>query len=576
MSYRLALVTALLAALVGCDNAANDSDANVATADKNATGTAVDAPETPPMDGSAAPPFLVDTYVRHIRTLSSDEFEGRSPNSAGETKTINYLQDEFKKLGVEPGNGDSFFQDVPLVSMIATPQPLVISKDGEQLRELQVGPDTVLWTKRVTESAELTDSELVFVGYGAVAPEYNWNDYEGIDMTGKTAVILVNDPGYATQDPELFNGNAMTYYGRWTYKFEEAARQGAAGALVIHETAPAAYGWDVVEGSWTGAQHDLVTADRNMGRAAIEGWITNSQADAILQAGGIDYASAKEMALKDDFRPVPLGVTASTSLTNSIRTANSKNVIGMIKGSERPDEVVLYMAHWDHLGQDESLQDDQIYNGAVDNATGTAGLLMIAEAFMKAEKKPERSTVFIAVTAEESGLLGSKHYGENPVFPLNKTIAGINMDALSVAGRAKDVAVVGFGNSELEDYLREAAAAQDRVIVPEPTPEKGYFYRSDHLMLAKQGVPMLYAKSGQDLREGGAAAGKAADDDYRQLRYHRPADEYDPSWFKVDGAMEDLELYYVIGNRIANEEDYVNWYDGNEFKAIRDASLSNQ
>ncbi len=576
MSYRLALVTALLAALVGCDNAANDSDANVATADKNATGTAVDAPETPPMDGSAAPPFLVDTYVRHIRTLSSDEFEGRSPNSAGETKTINYLQGEFKKLGVEPGNGDSFFQDVPLVSMIATPQPLVISKDGEQLRELQVGPDTVLWTKRVTESAELTDSELVFVGYGAVAPEYNWNDYEGIDMTGKTAVILVNDPGYATQDPELFNGNAMTYYGRWTYKFEEAARQGAAGALVIHETAPAAYGWDVVEGSWTGAQHDLVTADRNMGRAAIEGWITNSQADAILQAGGIDYASAKEMALKDDFRPVPLGVTASTSLTNSIRTANSKNVIGMIKGSERPDEVVLYMAHWDHLGQDESLQDDQIYNGAVDNATGTAGLLMIAEAFMKAEKKPERSTVFIAVTAEESGLLGSKHYGENPVFPLNKTIAGINMDALSVAGRAKDVAVVGFGNSELEDYLREAAAAQDRVIVPEPTPEKGYFYRSDHLMLAKQGVPMLYAKSGQDLREGGAAAGKAADDDYRQLRYHRPADEYDPSWFKVDGAMEDLELYYVIGNRIANEEDYVNWYDGNEFKAIRDASLSNQ
>ncbi len=517
--------------------------------------------------------FNAATYIGHIQTLSSDEFGGRSPASPGEVKTINYLKDAFVRLGVQPGNGNSYFQDVPLVTMTATPQPLVLEQDGAALATLAVGPDTVLWTKRVAESVALRDSELVFVGYGVVAPEYGWNDYEGIDMRGKTAVILVNDPGYATQDPALFKGNAMTYYGRWTYKFEEAARQGAAGALVIHETAPAAYGWEVVEGSWTGAQHDLVTADKNAGRAAVEGWISNPQAEAIFSAAGSSYAAAKQQALSEDFAPMPLGITASTSITNTIRVSDSKNVIGIIPGSTRPEEVVLFMAHWDHLGTDSSLDGDQIYNGAIDNATGTAGLLMLAEAFANAPTAPERSVAFIAVTAEESGLLGSKHYGENPVFPLNKTIAGINMDALSVYGRTKDVAVVGFGNSELEDYLRDAAAVQGRVIVPEASPEKGYFYRSDHLNLAKQGVPMLYAKSGQDLRDGGIAAGKAADDDYRKHRYHRPSDEYDASWWKIDGALEDLQLYYAIASKIASEEDYVEWYDGTEFKAAREASL---
>ncbi len=514
-------------------------------------------------------------FRQHIKTLASDEFEGRSPSSAGETKTLAYLESEFKKAGLAPGNGDSYFQGVPLVTMTATAQPLTIKQDGVALQVMQPGPDAVLWSKHVTESVTLNNSEMVFVGYGIVAPEYDWNDYEGIDMNGKTAVILVNDPGFATQDPNLFRGNAMTYYGRWTYKFEEAARQGAAGAIVIHETKPAAYPWTVVEGSWTGPQHDLVAPDKNFSRANIEGWMTFEQATALFNNAGQDYQRAKAAATSRDFTPQALGLTASTSLTNEISIADSKNVLGMLKGSERPDELIVFTAHWDHLGRDPNLDGDQIYNGAVDNATGTAALIVMAEAFAKAKTPPQRSLLFLAVTAEESGLLGSKHYGENPVYPLAKTIAGINIDAMNVTGRTRDVAVVGFGSSEMEDILATHAAKQGRIIVPEPSPEKGYFYRSDHFNLAKKGVPMLYAEGGNDQRSGGREAGNAAAADYVANRYHKPADEYSDDW-DLTGTMEDLALYYSIASDIAASSDMVKWYDGTEFKAIRDASIAAQ
>ncbi|MFK7887678.1 MAG: M28 family metallopeptidase [Gammaproteobacteria bacterium] len=528
---------------------------------------------TPKAMAHAGPTLDEKAFRRHVKALSSDEFEGRSPSSAGEAKTLAYLAEAFQRIGLKPGNGKSFFQDVPLVTMTASAQPIQIKKDGVVLQSMAIGPDAVTWSKHVTEAVALSNSEMVFVGYGIVAPEYDWNDYEGIDMTGKTAVILVNDPGFATQDPELFRGNAMTYYGRWTYKFEEAARQGAAGAIIVHETEPAAYPWAVVEGSWTGPQHDLVAPDKNFSRASIEGWMTFEQAAQVFANGGADYQRAKASATSRDFKPLPLGLTASTSLTNEISIANSKNVLGLLEGSERPDEIVIFTAHWDHLGKDPNLEGDQIYNGAVDNATGTAALIVLADAFLKADTKPKRSLLFLAVTAEESGLLGSKHYGENPVYPLAKTIGGVNIDAMNVYGRTRDVAVVGHGSSQMEDILAAAAAKQGRIIVPEPSPEKGYFYRSDHFNLAKKGVPMLYAEGGNDQRIGGRAAGDAVARDYVSNRYHKPADEYSEDW-DLSGTMEDLALYYSVAEDVANRDGMVEWYDGTEFKAIRQKSLA--
>ncbi len=515
-----------------------------------------------------------DALMKHIEVLSSDKFGGRAPASPGEELTVNYLRDQFRALGAQPGNGSSYFQDVPLVTMTGTPTgPLKILGSNEQSFSLEFGKDMVIWTKRVTEASAIDQSELVFVGYGIVAPEYNWNDYADINVKGKTVVILVNDPGYATQDPDLFNGNAMTYYGRWTYKFEEAAKQGAAGALVIHETAPAAYPWSVVEGSWTGPQHDLVTPDKNMSRAAIEGWITDAQADLLFKASGSSYEQVKKEALDRGTASRSMSLNASVGLTNSISVSDSKNVLAKIEGSERPDEYVLYMGHWDHLGTDPNLEGDKIYNGAVDNATGTAGLMELARAFATLEQAPKRSIMFVAVTAEESGLLGSKHFAENPPVPLNKIVAGINMDALNVYGATRDVAVVGYGASELERYLAAAASKQQRNIGPEPTPEKGFFYRSDHFNLAKKGVPMLYAKGGNDLIDGGTAEGEKRRNNYVANNYHKPSDEINEHW-DITGTAEDLQLYFNVGRQISSESNFPNWYDGNEFKAIRDASLA--
>ena len=518
--------------------------------------------------------FSVDALETSIKLLASDEFEGRGPASKGETLTINYLADELKKAGLAPGAGDSYFQEVPLVSITtSTDAKFEVVHEGQVL-DMQNLEDYILWSKRVSEKEVLESSDLVFVGYGVVAPEYNWNDYAGLDMQGKTAVILVNDPGYGTQNSELFNGNAMTYYGRWTYKYEEAARQGAAGAIIVHEESAAGYPWAVVSGSWSGPQFDLVAADKNMSRVAIEGWMQKAKAEELIAAAGLSFTELKKSALSNAFKPIPLGLKVNATINNTLKQSVSNNVVGILPGSKYPDEYVIYMAHWDHLGIDSELHastGDGIYNGAVDNASGTAAILEIAKAFASTEQKPERSIVALFVTAEEQGLLGSKHYATNPIYPLAQTAAGFNMDGLNMIGRTSDISVVGYGNSELEDYLKVAADKQNRVLKPGSSPEKGFFYRSDHFSFAKVGVPVLYAEGGSAYIGKEEGYGEALAKDYISNRYHKVADEFESNW-DYSGAIEDMEMLYEIGKTIANERSFPNWYEGNEFRSIRDES----
>ena len=508
------------------------------------------------------------------RTLSSDEFEGRMPGTVGEEKTVALLIDRFQKAGLQPGNNGSWTQDVPLVEI--TGSGFSELRVGGPAADLRFTPSTdyVAVTYREAESIAIQDSELVFVGYGIVAPERGWNDYAGVDMRGKTAVILVNDPDYETEGLEgRFNGRAMTYYGRWTYKYEEAARQGAAAALIVHDTFPAAYGWNVVESSWTGPQAYAQTDNRNMDETMANGWIQKGVADAILTAAGKDFASLSAAAKTQGFKPVPLGLTASLSFQNEIKKYESQNVIAMLPGSERPDEVVIHTAHWDHLGRctpDET--GDDICNGAVDNATGTAALVALGEAHAKAGAT-DRSLVFLAVTAEEQGLLGSKFYASNPVFPLSQTVGGVNMDAFQMAGPANDVTVVGGGKSELDAFLDAGLAQLDRRATPEATPEKGYYYRSDHFEFAKLGVPMLYVDGGEDLVDGGVEAGAAVAADYTENRYHGPNDEFREDW-DWSGVMNDVQLFYLVGRMLAESDSWPNWVPGDEFRAIRDKSCN--
>jgi Zn-dependent M28 family amino/carboxypeptidase len=431
----------------------------------------------------------------------------------------------------------------------------------------------VIWTKRVAPEVTLADSPLVFVGHGVVAPEAGWNDYAGVDMRGKTAVILINDPGFATGDEKLFRGRAMTYYGRWTYKFEEAARQGAAAAIIIHDDEPAAYPWDTVQNSWMGPQLDTASPDGNAGRIAIEGWVTRAAGDALLQANGLSYADLVKAASRPGFKPIELRQRASGSLRNAIRRASSSNVLAMIPGSKRPDEVVVYMAHWDHLGRSLGRSGDNIFNGALDNASGTAGLLAIAKAFAESPRRPERSVVFLGLTLEESGLLGSAYYASNPVFPLRKTVAALNMDAMSWGGPTRDVSVIGFGASELEEYLAVAAKTQDRVLRMEPTPEKGFFYRSDHFNFAKVGVPALYFKMGVEDREKGVEWARARQAEYTLRDYHKPSDEWRPGT-DLRGSLEDLALLHAVGARLAREKRFPNWYPSSEFRSARDRTFA--
>ncbi len=514
-----------------------------------------------------------DDLSMWIQKLASDEFEGRGPSSPGEEKTVVYLREQFEKMGLEPGHAEGFFQNVPLVDITVEGTPtLQIQASRRNKLELAFGEQTVLWTKRVVESSELAASEMVFVGYGVVAPEYDWNDYEGVDVTGKTVVILVNDPGYTTEDDSLFNGRTMTYYGRWTYKYEEAARQGAAGALIVHETGPAGYGWDTVRNSWTGPQFDLVSDDNNMSRVAVEGWLSLDSARSVFSLAGQDLDELSASARSGEFKAQSLGLKASVNLTNKITRSESRNVVAQVPGSDKADEYVIYMAHWDHFGRDSSLEGDQIYNGALDNATGTAGLLAIAKAYASLEQRPSRSILFLAVTAEEFGLHGSAYYGTHPIVPTNKTVGAINMDGLNMLGPMKDITVVGLGNSDLDDYLRQVATEAGRTLRPDPEPEKGFYYRSDHFSLAKVGVPSLYTDSGIDSVEHGEDWSRKQRDDYTKNRYHRTSDEWDPKW-EMSGAVDDLRILYEVGHRIASSSDFPNWKEGTEFKAIRDKDL---
>lgn len=528
---------------------------------------------------SAAPPdgkvarFSANRVAADVQRLASDEFQGRAPGTEGEKRVLDFLVGQFEDAGLQPANQGSFLQAVPLVSLTANPDMTLAIEGPEFSARYAVGSQTMLSTKRVQREISLDNSEMVFVGYGIVAPEYAWDDYAAVDVRGKTVVILVNDPGFATAEPELFRGNTMTYYGRWTYKYEEAARQGAAAALIIHETDAAGYGWNVVATGWSGEQFDLVRANGNRSAVAVEGWLSGAAAAEILAAAGLDLESARQMALAEDFEAVALGLTASTRFSNEIKYLDSSNVAGLIEGSKRPDEIIIYMAHWDHLGIKPNLEGDRIFNGAVDNATGTAAIIELARAFAALEPAPERSILFLAVTGEESGLLGSAWYAEHPLFPLNQTVAALNFDSLIIDGATRDITVFGLGSSELEEYLERAATKQGRVPVNEPTPEKGYFFRSDHFNLAKAGVPVLYAEAGVDNLQHGREWGVARMQDYRRDRYHQPADEYNADW-DWGGVLQDLELYFEIGRELAAESTFPNWYENSEFRARRDESRS--
>jgi Zn-dependent M28 family amino/carboxypeptidase len=529
-------------------------------------------------DASALPevrvPELSETTMKDItKELSSDAYEGRAPGSAGEEKTVALLIEKYKAAGLEPGNGTSWTQDVPLVEITAkNPSPLSFTgKDGKAM-SFTYGSDYVIGSYRETPKTEIKDSDVVFVGYGINAPEKGWNDYAGLDVKGKTVLILVNDPDFGTEGLDgPFGGKAMTYYGRWTYKYEEAARQGAAAALIIHDEAPAAYGWSVVNSSWTGPQFLAQSKDGGASQTQGNGWVQKEVARQLFTAAGQDMDKAMAAAKVKGFKAMDLDLKSSVSFDNQMSKKMSKNVIGVLKGAKRPDEHVLYTAHWDHLGRCTPAPDgDDICNGAIDNATGTAALVALAEAFKK-EGAPDRSVVFLAVTAEESGLLGSKYYAENPIYPLSKTAGGVNMDAFSMTGPAKNLTVVGMGKSELDLYLNAAAKAEGRTPEREPTPEKGFYYRSDHFSFAKLGVPMVYFEGGEDLVTGGREAGAKAAEDYTKNAYHGPKDEFNDNW-DWGGVMADLKLYYRVGRMLAMTDAWPNWVEGDEFRALRDKS----
>lgn len=519
-------------------------------------------------------PALSEATMKEVtKELSLDSYEGRAPGSAGEEKTVAYLIEKFKAAGLEPGNKGSWTQDVPLVEITAkNVSALSVADKAGKAMSFAYGSEYVIGSYRETLQTKVDMSDMVFVGHGIVAPEKGWNDYAGVDVKGKTVVVMVNDPDFDSDGLDgPFNGKAMTYYGRWTYKYEEAARQGAAAVLIIHDDAPAAYGWNVVNSSWTGTQFLAQSKDAGASQTAANGWIQKSVAKEIFEAANLDLEKQMTAAKQKGFKAVPLGLSASMNFDNEIARKASKNVIGILKGAKRPEEYVLYTAHWDHLGRCTAAPDgDDICNGAVDNATGTAALVTLADAHKKAGAS-DRSIVFLAVTAEESGLLGSKYYAENPVFPLKQTVGGVNMDAFSMAGPAKNLTVIGKGKSQLDDYLSAAALAEGRTPEMEPTPEKGFYYRSDHFSFAKLGVPMIYFEGGDDLIAGGKKAATAAAEDYEKNRYHAPGDEYDEKW-DWSGVMADLKLYYRVGRMLAMTEAWPNWNEGDEFRAIRDKS----
>ena len=534
----------------------------------------------PSMPEAAPQSFSADALMKHIRTLSSDEFEGRGPGSKGEQLTIRYLEDQFRAMGLEPGNpSGSYLQDVPLVGI--TPDlgmKLTLSRHGRAL-EPKFQADFVAWTKRVQDSAAM-DADMIFVGYGVQAPEFQWDDFKGTDVKGKVIVVLINDPPVpdpnnpVALDEKVFGGKAMTYYGRWTYKFEKAAELGAAGCFIVHETDGAGYPWDVVKNSWSGEQFDLSTPDKNMGRAAIEGWMTIGLTEALFKLAGKDFQTLKKAAVERDFKPVPLGVRAKLAIQNKLRTVASHNVLARLPGSDPQlkDEYVIYTAHWDHFGIGPEVNGDKIYHGAKDNGSGVAALLEIARAFKQLKVPPRRSLLLLAVTGEEQGLLGSRYYAEHPLYPLAKTAAAINMDSLNVLGRTSDIVMIGRGSSTLDEIVEGVAREQGRTAKGDPEPEKGFFYRSDHFSFAKQGVPAFDPHDGVEFIGKPAGWGLQMRQRYTLEDYHKPSDKIKDYW-DLSGMVQDCQLYLLVGYRIANDVKMPQWKPGAEFKAKRDASL---
>jgi Zn-dependent M28 family amino/carboxypeptidase len=531
------------------------------------------AAQTAPSNPEAALKAIsADSILSHIKKLASDEFEGRAPGSKGEELTVKYLTEQFRALGLAPGNPDgTYVQKVPLVEITADPKMKLEFSGAAAKIEPKYQDDYVAWTKRVTASAAM-DAELIFVGYGVQAPEFQWDDFKGVDVKGKVIVVLVNDP--PLPDEKVFGGKAMTYYGRWTYKFEKAAEKGAAGCLIIHETGPAGYPWQVVRNSWGRGQFDLVTPDKNMGRAAVEAWITWDLAQKLFKAAGEDLGVLKLAAVSRNFKPVPLGLRAKLAFKNTLRMVDSKNVIAKLPGSDAKfkNEYVIYCAHWDHFGIGPEVKGDRIYNGAVDNASGTAALLEMARAYKQLAVPPRRSILFLSVTGEEQGLLGSAYYAKRPLYPLARTAAVVNMDAMNVLGKTSDIISVGLGSSTLDEVVVAEAKAQGRIVKPDAEPEKGFFYRSDHFPFAKEGVPALDPGEGTDFIGKPAGWGMKMREKYTAEDYHKPSDEVRPDW-NLSGLVQDAQLYFMVGYRVANDAKLPEWKPGTEFKAKREASL---
>lgn len=532
-----------------------------------------------PIPMAKLPDIDAKLALADITKLASDEFEGRAPGSKGEDLTVQYLTDQFKAMGLEPGNPDgSWTQAVPLVSLQPDKiTPLKITAKNGKTHEFKWRDEYVGWSRRVTDSIDLK-SDLVFVGYGVQAPEFNWDDFKGIDLKGKTMVVLINDPQVkgadGKPDDSLFRGNAMTYYGRWTYKFDKAAELGADGVIIVHDTPTAGYGWNVVQGMG-GERFDLVTPNKNMDKAKLHSWIAADAAKELFKMAGLDFDKLKAQAATRDFKPVPMNMSASVSFKQKMRTTNSRNVVAKLPGSDPKlkDEYVIFSAHWDHFGVGVPLNGDNIYNGAQDNASGTAGIMAIARAAKKVTPAPKRSMLFIAVTAEEQGLLGSQYYGSFPLYPLDKTLADINVDDnLSLIGRTSDVIVIGLGASDLDDYLRDAAKEQGRTLKPDAEPEKGFSYRSDHFNFAKVGVPALDSDDGSDVIGKPAGWGQKKKDEYTEKIYHQPSDQVMADW-DLAGYAEDVKMLFAVGYRVAQTDKFPEWKTGNEFKAIRDKSL---
>lgn len=521
-----------------------------------------------PEDGLAS--FNADSLKKDIAILASDSFMGRKPFTAGETLTIDYLQKQYAVIGLEPGNDNRFLQDVPMVNIVATAAPEMHVKSAKSNFKLNAYDDYVIWTDKTDPDISLDNTELVFAGYGVVAPEYNWNDYDGLDVKGKVVMVMVNDPGFWIGDTSLFKGNTMTYYGRWTYKFEEAARQGAKGCLIVHNTKAASYPFSVQQKSFNNSRLRLDNRGKDIKNCEVIGWVTENTANQLFKNAGYD-SSLLIKANQRGFKAVPLNLQLSTSLKVKATYNKSYNVIGKITGSKHPDEIIIYTAHWDHLGIGRpDAKGDSIYNGALDNASGTAGLLELARAFKSLKAKPERTIIFLAVTAEEQGLLGSQYYAQNPVYPVEKTVANINMDGLNRFTKTKDITIIGEGQSDLDDYLREEVEKTGDYISFDTHPEAGYYFRSDHFNFAKVGIPALYTSNGIDVIGKGKEYGQKLDDDYTDHNYHQPSDNYDATTWSMEGAISDLKLLFLVGRRLAFEENWPKWKASSEFKAIRD------